>query len=289
MLTLIRKARRRLLQNELFSQCANTFSAALIAFILLLLVGTQVLSWQLAAAVPVVAAAVGIYRALRRTPASYAVAQLVDRRLSLADTLSTAFFFSQEGAGGRVSSEVKRCQLESAEQLAQSVDIRQAVPYTLPRAAYAMAALVLVASSLFALRYGISRRLDLKPPLAQMLQEQFGWKPKTQVAQDTRRKNPKAPEAPEDDPGTAADDPNQKGSAEPQAAQNNDSEMAGQQPSDKNRSDPKGDPKQQADDSGKKGGEEGDAQAEEKSDPTGEPSENSQQGSNGKQTGAVGQ
>ncbi len=97
-LTLIRHARRRFLSNELLSQGANAFSAALIAFILLLLFGTEFLGWQWLAAIPAAAAGWGIARALKRTPAPYQVAQLVDRRLELTDTLSTAYFFHQESA-----------------------------------------------------------------------------------------------------------------------------------------------------------------------------------------------
>lgn len=285
MLTLIRQARRRFLRNELFHQCANAFSAALIGFILLLLLGTQILSWQFAAVIPVAAAAYGIYRATRRTPEPYRLAQLIDQRLSLADTLSTAYFFSQSDgeAASHVSGEVRRIQLERAEQLAPEVDVRQAIPYTIPRTAYLMAALLLVASSLFALRYGISRRLDLKPPLAQMLQEQFGWKPKAQSAKDHRGKKAEPPQGQQDDPGAAADDQKQQNASEPEQAQNSDSDMAGQQQAENKDAGPKGDQKQQAENGGKKNGDEGDAQAEEKSDSSGEPSENGQQGENGKQ------
>jgi len=282
-LTLIRHARRRFLTNELLSQGANAISAALIAFIILLLLGTEVLGWQWLLFIPGAAVAIGIYRARKRTPPPYRMAQLVDRRLDFTDTLSTAYFFQQEmgGARQRPSAEILGSHLERAERLAQSADLRRAVPYTMPRAAYLMAALVLVASSLFALRYGISRRLDLKPPLAQMLQEQMGWTPKTQVAKDARRKQQQPPAGQQDDPGASAEDQKQQDAPQPDPQQNNDSEMAGQQESEKNAADPKGDPKQQAD--GKKGGEDGDAQAEEKSDSAGDPSQNSQEGSNGKQ------
>ena len=268
--TLIRHARRRFLKNELLSQGANAISAALIAFIILLLLGTEVLGWQWLALIPAAAAGLGIYRARKRTPSAYRIAQLVDRRLDLSDTLSTAYFFQQEANGAsRPSDEMLRCHLQRAEDAAQSADIRRAVPYIMPRAAYVMAALVLVASSLFALRYGISRRLDLRPPLAQMLQEQMGWTPKTQVAKETRRKQPQPPTAQQDDPGASAED-QKRGEAQPESQQSNDSEMAGQQESPKNGADQKGDPKQQAD--GKKGGEDGDAQAEEKSDSANDPS-----------------
>ena len=71
---LVRLARRRILGNQLFAQGANAAIAALAVFILLLLFGTQILSWQLALTVPLAAAAFGIYRVKLRTPSHYAVA-----------------------------------------------------------------------------------------------------------------------------------------------------------------------------------------------------------------------
>src|ERR1700722_17703053 len=78
---LIRRARRRFLNQELLSQGANTFSAGLAAFIVLLLLGTEVLNWYFAALIPLAAIAVGIYRAYRRRPSAYRTAQIVDHRL----------------------------------------------------------------------------------------------------------------------------------------------------------------------------------------------------------------
>src|ERR1035438_1132066 len=104
-------------------------------------------------------------------PSRYAVAQLVDRRLGLADNLSTALFFSEVDPGARVATDIRRAQFEEAGRLAQSVEVRRAVPYTVPRAVYLMAGLAMVAGSLFALRYGLSRRLDLRQPLASFLPE----------------------------------------------------------------------------------------------------------------------
>ena len=87
--TLVRLARRRFLGNELLSQGANASSAALAALILLLLLGTQILSWQWAVTIPAVAAAAGCYQVRRRLPSRYRVAQIVDHRMALADTIST--------------------------------------------------------------------------------------------------------------------------------------------------------------------------------------------------------
>src|SRR4029453_2585716 len=104
---LVRLARRRILNNQLFSQGANAAIAALAVFILLLLFGTQILSWQLALTVPIAAAAFGIYRVKLRMPSTYAVAQLLDQRLNLADNLSTAIFFNEVKPDARVAADIR--------------------------------------------------------------------------------------------------------------------------------------------------------------------------------------
>jgi hypothetical protein len=199
--TLVRRARQRLLYNELLSQGANASSAALIAVILLLLAGTQVLNWRWALAIPVIAACAGLYVACRRRPSPYTAAQMVDHRMALADTLSTALVFSQAGSPSHVSREMRRSQFEQAERLSQSVDVRKAIPYSMPRTAYPLAALLVAASSLFALRYGLSLRLDLKPPLARILLQRFGGNGPTEHG---RRVRPKAQETPDLDDGTVS-------------------------------------------------------------------------------------
>ena len=104
-LALVRRARRRLFYNELFAQGANASSAALAAFILLLLLGTEIL--QLASGAP------HSRCGRRRRACIIARRRLADRRTPsrrsstagcrLADTLSTALFFSDpERAVARV-------------------------------------------------------------------------------------------------------------------------------------------------------------------------------------------
>ncbi len=188
MISLIRRARRRIVYNELFSQGAIAFSAALLAFILLLLMGTQILDWRWLFTIPSAALGVGLYRLWRRVPADYTVARILDRRLALADTLSTATFFCGRGETRlRPDPAVRASQLEDAERLAATVDARAAIPFVVPRAVYALAVLVLVASSLFALRYGLSRQLDLKPPLARMLLQKFGPPERAEEAREAGR------------------------------------------------------------------------------------------------------
>jgi hypothetical protein len=205
---LVRQARRRILGNQLFTQGANAGIAALVAFILLLLFGTQVLSWQVALLVPLAAAAFGLYRVQRQMPSRYAVAQLIDHRLGLADHLSTALFFSEVDRSATVARSIREAQFERAGRLAQSVDVRLAVPYTMPRSVYVMASLMLVAGSLFALRYGLSRRLDLKQPLANFLPESItGGKPAS-LAKSARRNPKQTPETPDD--GSTSANPDQQ-------------------------------------------------------------------------------
>src|SRR5205809_5380619 len=69
---------------------------------------------------------------------------------------------------------MRDAQKVQAERVAENVDLERAVPFVMPRAAYALAALGLVATCLFALRYGMTRTLDLKAPLATILMQTFG-------------------------------------------------------------------------------------------------------------------
>lgn len=265
MLTLVRRARRRFFYNELLSQAANAASAALLAFILLLLVGTQVLNWEWALLIPLAAAAFGLYRTRKRLPSPYRVAQVVDLRSQLADTLSTAFYFSHGEPASRVSPEIRGLQSERADRLAESVDVRQAVPYTMPRTVYLMAALLLVASSLFALRYGLTRRLDLQQPLASILQQSFGGPEPVQQAKNQKRMRQPEPETQPDDSGQAAQEPDQK-AGDQQDADSANAEEAGdsQKPSGEQKAS-NGDSKKQGEEGEKAEGDPNESQGDEKS------------------------
>jgi hypothetical protein len=222
-LALVRRARRRIFQNELIAQGANASSAALLAFILLLLLGAEILDWRIVVAIPAVALAIGVWLARRRLPTAYRTAQKIDARLGLADTLSTALYYSETGAAG--SPEIVRLQAAEAERIAADADLRRALPYTLPRAAYASAALFLVAGSLFALRYGVTRQLDLKAPLASLLGQPFSaGKTKQEQAKSKMPKVPRPDAAPDGDLASADEqqirsaDPN--GNSQEQADEN---------------------------------------------------------------------
>lgn len=271
-LTLVRQARRRLLYNGLLSQGANAASAALFAFILLLLLGTQVLSWQWTVLLPLAAGALGVYRARKRLPTPYRVAQIVDRRTNLEDSLSTALYFSQEHAARSASPEIRRLQSERADRAAETVDVRQAIPYTMPRTVYLMAALFLVASSLFALRYGLIRRLDLKQPLASMLQQSFGSDNPVRQAKNQKKlmKQPD-PETRPDDSGDSVQEPDQR-QGDQQDADNATAEETGdaQKPSGEQKA---ADAKKQGDEGEKSDAEQQDSQGDDRSGDEGEDSQ----------------
>ena len=224
-LALVRRARQRLFHNDLMAQAANAASAALIAFILLLFLGTQVLDWRWTLLVTVLAVAGGWYRARKRLPSLYRAAQIVDHRLQLADTLSTALYFSESGGPARSSQEMRELQLVRAGKAAETADVRQALPYTMPRAVYLLLALVVIAGSLFGLRYGLSRRLDLQMPLASMLPFHFGHE-RTELAKNMRRQPPQNPD-PQDDSGASVADPDQTPTGEPDPTANDNSGTSG--------------------------------------------------------------
>ena len=276
--TLVRHARRRILGNELLAQGANAASVALGAFVLLLLLGTQILSWPVVVALPLVAAAAGLYRIRKRLPNEYAVAQIVDRRLDLADHLSTALYFNEVSPDAQVPEEVRAAQLEQASRLAATVDPRQAIPYRMPRAAFAVVALVVVASTLFALRYGLSRRLDLKQPIANFLPESFSGGKTVKQANNNRRNPKQAPEVADEGNGA----PNQDQQGQGQQDPNQETQTAGQQESqaDANKSETKSVPGQKTSEEGdnQMASDDQDSQSEGNTGRSGDDNQNGQQG-----------
>jgi hypothetical protein len=297
---LIADARRRILGNELFAQGANASSAALCAFILLLLLGSEILSWPVVVLVPVAALAIGYYRVRKRLPARYRVAQIVDARLDLADTLSTAVFFGETSA--QAEPEIRRTQLAQAERIAQTVDVRRAIPFVMPRAAYVTAALVLIASSLFALRYGLSRRLDLKQPLANFLPESLAPNKRTETASNQNRKQKQIPQAP-DENGENADagergqdqqDPNQQtqtsGESQSEAVPNSNAKAPGKTQNQQPDSQMATDDQQDGNDNGGKNsednqdGQQGDSK---KADPQNQQSGDKQNGNNSSENSSL--
>jgi hypothetical protein len=160
---LLYRARRRHITHAVLDQAALATCAALGALLLLLLLGTQILNWYWLAAAFGLSFAAGLYRLRKRIPDLYALAQQVDRRLALHDTLSTAWYFRTHPVTDAIVQ-----QQRAAADLADSADVERAVPMTVPRSCYALTALVAVAASLFAMRYLVMHTLDLSRPIAKL-------------------------------------------------------------------------------------------------------------------------
>ena len=140
---------------------------------LLLVVGTQVLDWYWPVGVFGVALVLGVWRTLRRMPGEYRVLQQVDARLRFNDALSTAYYYEKLARPGAGNPEFREAQRNVAERMARGADPRQAEPFELPRSAYIAVFALLGAASVFGLRYGVTRSLDLRPPVTAALFDFF--------------------------------------------------------------------------------------------------------------------
>lgn len=177
------------MSNLLLDQAVLAACAAMCGLILILLAGTDLLDWPWILAILVLAMGFCGWRFGRRVPGRYAVAQAIDRRLGLQDSISTAFFH-QHHARRKVSEDMVAAQFAAANLLASKVPVEKAVPYAAPRSLYSMAALGLAASGLFALRFGISHTLDLRAPLPKMVFDVFHFelRPKSVAKKEDKDK-----------------------------------------------------------------------------------------------------
>jgi hypothetical protein len=146
---LIRRARTRYCLNEAMAQTALVAAVSIACIVLLLIFGTRHLAWWMIVLFAGVSAAFGACCVWRRRPDAYTTAIRVDHSANLHDALSTALFFSGNDEGAE---EFRRSQREQAEIAADAVILNQAVPFVVPRAVYAMAALGLLASVIVGLR-----------------------------------------------------------------------------------------------------------------------------------------
>jgi len=189
--SLLAKARQRCIWHLLLDHVALAASIAMAGAILLLLTGNQILNWYWIALMVVGAIGVGVYRMRSRIPSAYTLAQRIDRRLHLADALSTATYFSSpEAEHTRTEASVRERQKEEAEQAARTVDVRVAVPFTRSRFAYPAVGLGLVAMGLFALRFAVTGSMSLEPSLVKMAFDTFFGSSNQQMAKNNRGKLP---------------------------------------------------------------------------------------------------
>jgi hypothetical protein len=176
---LIRRARKRYLINEAFAQSAFAAVICITGVVLILVFGNRYLGWGTVALFAAAGIGFGIFRIRRAAPDSYTTAIRVDENAHLNDALSTALYFSDHPEG---SEGFRRAQRELAEAAAGTVALEQAVPFLLPRALYAMAALGVLASALIGLRYHLGMGLNLTSPIIKSaLQDQAANNPKPEA------------------------------------------------------------------------------------------------------------
>ena len=167
-------ARRRFFFNVAVAQGVLAASVGMGGAILILVFGAQLLDWRWLALVAAVTFPIAYFRTARRVPSPYRVAQIVDQRLSLRDSLSTALYFSEPGGARKAADSMREAQLAESERISRQVDPKVAVPLAAPRLLYVFGALFLAALALFGLRYGFERSMDLNKPLARILMDAFG-------------------------------------------------------------------------------------------------------------------
>ena len=136
-----------------------TAAVVLGGLILLLLLGTQILHWYWLVLLAVGGLVWGGLRLQNQFLTHYQVAQMLDRRLRLSDTLSTAWFLLATSPHSGAASQL---QLRQAEKVARSVQTQLAFPFQPQRSWAITAMLLLVACTLFGFRYFSEDRLSLQ-------------------------------------------------------------------------------------------------------------------------------
>jgi hypothetical protein len=262
----VRSAWERRLLVIAVERTAIAAAIVLAALVLLLLVGTQVLDWPWLLFLAVVGLGIAGYQVRQRLLGHYRVAQLLDGRLQLADSLSTAWYLRTRP--GQLTSPVAEYQLQGAETAAETVNVAEAFPFTGRRLWSIAGALALVAASLFGVRYFVTKSLSLQPSLIPFqLSDVFERNDKDSEETERQREQAKGDDSPRSQKSTPKAE-GQKDAKDPQRAeqppmpQGNTPGAAGQDP---NNPAQMRDTKQSPDDQAKQHAEGASATAQEKS------------------------
>lgn len=159
----VRSAARRHMAVVSIEQLAFVLAPVLGGCILLLLLGTQILHWYWLLLLGVGGLALAIIRIRARNLSHYQAAQVVDKRLGLNDSLSTAWFLLE--SEGQRNGGAAAFQLRQAEELASEVQPKSAFPLVWRRAWALTGALAAVAFGLFAIRYLVTKNLSFEQSL----------------------------------------------------------------------------------------------------------------------------
>lgn len=155
--TVVQSAWQRRLLVVAFEQLAIALAIALAGGILLLLLGTQILAWYWPVLLGLAGLGVAIYRTRARLIGPYRIAQILDYRLKLTDSLSTAWHLLSQNN----QTPVAQYQVAYAEKAAAEVDVNRAFPLTGQRMWTITGGLAAVMFGLFAVRYMVTSSLSL--------------------------------------------------------------------------------------------------------------------------------
>jgi len=191
---LLEQVKRRALLQLTLEQGSVALAACFAGVIVLLLIGTQILDWYWPVLLLAATFVIGMWRMRGRVPNEYQIAQQVDERLGLSDSISTAVYFSDSEQQKYVSQELVEAQLRKAESVAQSADAVIAAPLQMPRQAWACLALFGISATLLVVRYGFSGSLDLSQPMVRIPFDVFSGTPAV-VAQNKAFPKQKQPES----------------------------------------------------------------------------------------------
>lgn len=165
---LIGRARHRHVFQHLIRHVALAGALVFGCVILVLLLGTYILNPYWLVLVFCVSLGLSWYRSRKQLLSRYQVAQALDRRLNLNDSLSTAIHFKDIAGGTRIPGSIVESQRTLAEQQARSADLRAGLPLVAPKTVYTSAFLGVLAVAIFGVRYGVTHSLDLRPALVTM-------------------------------------------------------------------------------------------------------------------------
>ncbi len=160
---MIRAADRRRSLVLVLEQLAFALAFLFGGAVLMLLLGTEIVHWYWVVLLAAATLALAVIRIREHALPRYRIAQIVDRRLHLNDSLSTAWFLL--ATANRRDDPIARFQIQKAEDLARGVRPARAFPFTNHRTWALTAALGVAVLGLFAVRYLVTKSLSLQQAL----------------------------------------------------------------------------------------------------------------------------
>jgi hypothetical protein len=159
----VARARRRAIALLAVEQLCRAATAVFALLALMLVGGAAIFHPLWPAAVAVAAAGWTLWQVRRKAPDSYRAAQKADAALGLQDLLATAWYLRRSSR--EPLSTLAPIVEQRAEQACLDADLRQALPFRWSRSAVFAAASLAVLLGVLALRVGLLRSFDLRPPL----------------------------------------------------------------------------------------------------------------------------